>query len=171
MKQLKQIVKASSTLQQEDECDGEGEATVKQVEQPQSLPVSSDSVEEKDKVRQELIHTLSILSIHGKDFVNACLTYGRIIITGMNENRCDCGLLMSFSPESEKYLPVSKKTIKPCTRLGGVAGGIKYLQHGMLSKLLLLLYVILTFLLTGILFKFAVDDKGLFGGNSLECFS
>jgi len=40
-------------------------------------------------------------------------------------------------------LPNEKKTIKPIS-LGGVAGGIKYLKHG-------------------ILFKFAVDEKGLFG--------
>ena len=48
---------------------------------------------------------------------------------------------------SEVYLPVRKKTIKPLN-LGGVAGGDKYVVHN-------------------ILFKFAVDSAGLFGGNNL----
>ena len=53
-------------------------------------------------------------------------TYGRIII-------------------SENCLPEHEKTIKP-TSIGGVAGGRKYICHG-------------------ILFKFAVDDHGLYQGD------
>ena len=48
---------------------------------------------------------------------------------------------------SEVYLPSHKKTIKPIN-LGGVAGGEKYIVHN-------------------ILFKFALDSSGLFGGNNL----
>eukprot|EP01127_Copromyxa_protea_P011133 TRINITY_DN2779_c1_g2_i1.p1 TRINITY_DN2779_c1_g2~~TRINITY_DN2779_c1_g2_i1.p1 ORF type:complete len:1346 (-),score=201.42 TRINITY_DN2779_c1_g2_i1:119-3904(-) len=46
---------------------------------------------------------------------------------------------------SEYYLPVKNKTIKPI-ELGGVLGGQKYIVHN-------------------ILFKFAVDASGLFGGE------
>eukprot|EP01102_Stenamoeba_stenopodia_P010457 TRINITY_DN3150_c0_g1_i4.p1 TRINITY_DN3150_c0_g1~~TRINITY_DN3150_c0_g1_i4.p1 ORF type:complete len:699 (+),score=110.12 TRINITY_DN3150_c0_g1_i4:139-2097(+) len=46
---------------------------------------------------------------------------------------------------SEVYLPVKQKTIKPVD-VGGIAGGEKYIIHN-------------------ILFKFAVDDKGVYGGN------
>jgi hypothetical protein len=53
-------------------------------------------------------------------------TYGRIII-------------------SENCLPDSERTIKPIS-IGGIAGGRKYLCHG-------------------ILFKFAVDDNGLYRGD------
>ena len=48
---------------------------------------------------------------------------------------------------SEVYLPMRKKTIKPLN-LGGVAGGDKYVVHN-------------------VLYKFAVDSAGLFGGNNL----
>ncbi|KAH3761583.1 Histidine kinase A [Pelomyxa schiedti] len=60
------------------------------------------------------------------DFVYAAQSYGKIII-------------------GEKYLPEEAKTIKSA-RVGGIAGGTKYIVNG-------------------ILFKFATDDKGLFGGD------
>eukprot|EP01124_Arcella_intermedia_P007744 TRINITY_DN14795_c0_g1_i2.p1 TRINITY_DN14795_c0_g1~~TRINITY_DN14795_c0_g1_i2.p1 ORF type:complete len:549 (+),score=143.34 TRINITY_DN14795_c0_g1_i2:117-1649(+) len=46
---------------------------------------------------------------------------------------------------SEYYLPRKEKTIKPCA-LGGLMGGQKYIVHN-------------------ILFKFAVDNRGLFGSD------
>jgi len=46
---------------------------------------------------------------------------------------------------SEYYLPYKQKTIKPCA-LGGLMGGQKYIVHN-------------------ILFKFAVDNRGLFGSD------
>lgn len=46
---------------------------------------------------------------------------------------------------SERYLPDHKKTIKP-TSIGGIAGGEK-------------------FIVRDILFKFATDDHGLYGGE------
>ena len=49
------------------------------------------------------------------DFVFAAQMYGKIII-------------------SERYLPVKEKTIKPNDRLGGVAGGEKYIHQGILFK-------------------------------------
>ena len=61
-----------------------------------------------------------------KDFVYAAQTYGKVII-------------------SEKYLPHQAKTIKPVA-MGGIAGGVKYVVHG-------------------ILFKFAIDTTGVFGGD------
>jgi len=48
---------------------------------------------------------------------------------------------------SEVYLPHNRKTIPPLA-LGGVAGGQKYIVHN-------------------ILFKFALDSGGLFGGDNL----
>jgi hypothetical protein len=48
---------------------------------------------------------------------------------------------------SEVYLPYRKKTIRPL-QLGGVAGGEKFIVHN-------------------ILFKFALDSGGLFGGDNL----
>jgi hypothetical protein len=47
---------------------------------------------------------------------------------------------------SEVYLPVSRKTIKPDKTVGGVIGGEKYIVQN-------------------ILFKFALDSHGVFGGN------
>eukprot|EP01116_Phalansterium_solitarium_P022569 TRINITY_DN7502_c0_g1_i1.p1 TRINITY_DN7502_c0_g1~~TRINITY_DN7502_c0_g1_i1.p1 ORF type:complete len:1638 (+),score=449.85 TRINITY_DN7502_c0_g1_i1:121-5034(+) len=61
-----------------------------------------------------------------QDFQHTVVQYGKIII-------------------SERYLPVSQKTIQPVP-IGGIAGGDKYLVHS-------------------ILFKFAVDSRGLYGGN------
>ncbi len=46
---------------------------------------------------------------------------------------------------SEKYLSDQDKTIKPVA-IGGVAGGLKYIAHN-------------------IIFKFAVDDRGIYGGD------
>ena len=60
------------------------------------------------------------------DFVSSSKTYGRIII-------------------SERYVPLDKKTIKPVSSIGGVAGGEKYIVNN-------------------ILFKFAVDN-GLYGSE------
>lgn len=62
-----------------------------------------------------------------EDFVTSAVRYGQIII-------------------SEVYLPVSKKTIRPATNVGGVIGGEKFVVHN-------------------ILFKFALDSSGVFGGN------
>mmetsp|Transcript_40667 Transcript_40667/g.127234 ORF Transcript_40667/g.127234 Transcript_40667/m.127234 type:complete len:748 (-) Transcript_40667:432-2675(-) len=47
---------------------------------------------------------------------------------------------------SERHLPLREKTIRPDESIGGFAGGQKYLCQN-------------------ILFKFAVDDRGLFGGD------
>lgn len=47
---------------------------------------------------------------------------------------------------SEVYLPNRRKTIKPNESVGGVIGGEKYIVHN-------------------ILFKFALDSHGVFGGN------
>ena len=47
---------------------------------------------------------------------------------------------------SEMQLPPAQKTIPASQTIGGIAGGIKYLAHN-------------------ILFKFAVDGKGLYGGD------
>jgi hypothetical protein len=47
---------------------------------------------------------------------------------------------------NEKYLPLKHKTIKPSTDMGGVLGGEKYVVHRML-------------------FKFAIDSKGVFRGR------
>ena len=64
----------------------------------------------------------------GRDFAFAARQYGRIII-------------------AEKFLPNELKTIPPCTvSLGGIAGGEKFIVHG-------------------ILFKFAIDSSGLYGGS------
>ena len=50
---------------------------------------------------------------------------------------------------SEKFVPDTQKTIRPLTsELGGVAGGEKYI-------------------VAGILFKFAIDSKGLYGSDDL----
>eukprot|EP01127_Copromyxa_protea_P017015 TRINITY_DN5149_c0_g4_i2.p1 TRINITY_DN5149_c0_g4~~TRINITY_DN5149_c0_g4_i2.p1 ORF type:complete len:1162 (-),score=193.15 TRINITY_DN5149_c0_g4_i2:138-3623(-) len=59
-----------------------------------------------------------------KDFVDYATLYGKIII-------------------SEQFSPISDKLIKPAS-LAGVAGGVKFIQRG-------------------ILFKFAVDNKGIYG--------
>ena len=61
-----------------------------------------------------------------EDFNDTVRTYARIII-------------------SEVYLPAEEKTVRP-SRVGGLAGGDKYVAHG-------------------ILFKFAVDSQGLYGGD------
>ena len=61
-----------------------------------------------------------------QDFIHTAKVFGKIII-------------------SEMYLPIDAKTIKPVS-VGGVAGGDKYVVHG-------------------ILFKFAVDAHGLYGGD------
>lgn len=47
---------------------------------------------------------------------------------------------------NERYLPVRHKTIKPSSNLGGILGGEKYVVHKML-------------------FKFAIDSKGVFRGR------
>ena len=50
---------------------------------------------------------------------------------------------------SEKFVPDTEKTIRPLTQeLGGVAGGEKYV-------------------VAGILFKFSIDSKGLYGSDDL----
>ncbi|KNC48096.1 uncharacterized protein AMSG_04326, partial [Thecamonas trahens ATCC 50062] len=61
-----------------------------------------------------------------RDFVYAAQTYGKVIIAEMG-------------------LPDEAKTIKPVA-MGGIAGGVKYVVHG-------------------ILFKFAIDASGVFNGN------
>jgi hypothetical protein len=69
----------------------------------------------------------------GADFVHASSTFARIII-------------------EELYLPYDQKTIKPVSAMGGIHGGTKFCQHG-------------------ILFKFAVasaDSKDLFGGDDAK---
>ena len=62
-----------------------------------------------------------------EDFVTSAKRYGQIII-------------------SEVYLPLSKKTLRPDSTVGGVIGGDKYIVHN-------------------IMFKFAIDSAGVFGGN------
>ncbi|KAL6054057.1 Clu domain-containing protein [Balamuthia mandrillaris] len=72
--------------------------------------------------RYRVYHLLGTLS---RDFIIAAKEYGKIIIT-------------------ERFLPVSQKTIKPTNHKG--LGGDK-------------------FLVNNIYFKFAIDRKGLFGGE------
>lgn len=73
--------------------------------------------------RVKVYQTLSRLS---EDFVYTVKTYGRIII-------------------SEEALDVSEKTLKPVS-VGGIAGGTKYIEQG-------------------ILFKFALDTNGLYSSD------
>src|SRR4051812_29111979 len=61
-----------------------------------------------------------------EQFVSTATMYGKMII-------------------SERFLPDSKKTIKP-SEMGGLAGGIKYEAEG-------------------ILFKFAWDNGNIYGGD------
>ena len=80
-----------------------------------------------------------------EDFRYAALTIGKIIISEV------LWFLFSFSfiiPHSspQVFLPDEKKTILP-GKMGGRAGGKKYIVHN-------------------ILFKFAVDSYGLFGGST-----
>lgn len=68
----------------------------------------------------------SALSLLAEDFIYAAKLYAKVII-------------------SEMHIPVEHKTIKP-VKIGGVAGGDKYICGG-------------------ILFKFALDSRGLYGGD------
>jgi hypothetical protein len=70
--------------------------------------------------------TILKLAALERDFLQTAKLYAKIII-------------------DEKFLPVTKKTIKPAN-MGGIAGGLKYFQEG-------------------ILFKFALDSHGLYGGD------
>jgi hypothetical protein len=74
------------------------------------------------------LHKYEQLSALASDFLHVAITFGKIII-------------------SEKHLPSEAKTIKPAASLGGVAGGPKYVYHG-------------------IVFKFATDWQGLYRGDS-----
>ena len=87
---------------------------------------SEDAVpsEENDKIRLETYVELIGLA---EDFVTSAVRYGQIII-------------------SEVYLPLSRKTIRPDTSVGGVIGGEKFIVHN-------------------IMFKFALDSHNVFGGN------
>ena len=76
---------------------------------------------------EERVSAYDRLSRLAEDFNQTVRTYGRIII-------------------SEVHLPVEQKSIKPASELGGIAGGEKYVVHG-------------------ILFKFAVDSKKMYGGD------
>ena len=82
------------------------------------MEVESDK-EKQMQATEELVHL-------GQDFIYAASTYGKIII-------------------SEVHLSNKHKTVRP-VKIGGVAGGDKYIVHG-------------------ILFKFALDASGLFGGD------
>jgi tetratricopeptide (TPR) repeat protein len=73
---------------------------------------------------EERVACYSELSSLVTDFIYLAETYARIII-------------------SEAYMPVGRKTIKPSKKFGGVAGGDKYIVHG-------------------ILFKFANNSQGLY---------
>jgi tetratricopeptide (TPR) repeat protein len=73
---------------------------------------------------EERVACYSELSSLVTDFIYLAETYARIII-------------------SEAYMPIERKTIKPSKKFGGVAGGDKYIVHG-------------------ILFKFANNSQGLY---------
>ncbi len=83
-------------------------------------PPSADN----DKVRTETYVELIGLA---EDFVTSAVRYGQIIV-------------------SEVYLPLSRKTIRPDTTVGGVIGGEKFIVHN-------------------IMFKFALDSHSVFGGS------
>ncbi|PRP78266.1 hypothetical protein PROFUN_13876 [Planoprotostelium fungivorum] len=80
-----------------------------------------------ENTEDEKLHKYSELSSLNKDFVHIAKTFGKIII-------------------SERYLHAKHRTINPTTEVGGVAGGEKYVYHG-------------------ILFKFAIDWRNLYGGD------
>jgi hypothetical protein len=68
------------------------------------------------------------------DFEHAAETYGKIIIRYLATsmwNVCRCFPYVIGS--SERFMPVSAKTIKPID-LGGIAGGDKFLTRGILFK-------------------------------------
>eukprot|EP01129_Flabellula_baltica_P000456 TRINITY_DN10464_c0_g1_i1.p1 TRINITY_DN10464_c0_g1~~TRINITY_DN10464_c0_g1_i1.p1 ORF type:complete len:1958 (-),score=323.32 TRINITY_DN10464_c0_g1_i1:16-5889(-) len=88
-------------------------------EQQDILSMGANTPEKKQEKHEKL-------SRFAQDFVYAAETYGKIII-------------------SEIHLPSSMKIIKP-VKIGGFAGGAKYITQG-------------------ILFKLAVDDKGIYGGD------
>ncbi len=77
---------------------------------------------------QEKLAKYEQLSALASDFLHVAITFGKIII-------------------SEKHLAPDAKTIRPAASLGGVAGGPKYVYHG-------------------IVFKFATDWQGLYRGDS-----
>jgi hypothetical protein len=80
-----------------------------------------------ESTEREKFVKYSRLSSLSRDFVHIAKTFGKIII-------------------SERFLPPAARTINPCVSVGGLAGGEKYIYHG-------------------ILFKFAVDWLNIYGGD------
>lgn len=62
-----------------------------------------------------------------EDFLAAAENYGRIIISEFDPK--------IYEKDSKDFdLRVSRLTIKPCTTLGGAAGGVKFIHNGILFK-------------------------------------
>jgi hypothetical protein len=78
----------------------------------------------EESTEEQKLQKYKKLSSLSKDFVHVAKRFGKIII-------------------SERFLPRERRTINP-TSVGGLAGGEKYIYHG-------------------ILFKFAVDWLGIYG--------
>ena len=96
-------------------------------EQLQTTVERLSSMSEDTSIPEQVrIHT-QLLNL-AENFFHIASAYGKAIISEMN-------------------LPPSEKTIKPDPSFSGIAGGTKYLVHG-------------------ILFKFAVDTHGLFGSDA-----
>jgi len=77
-----------------------------------------------------------------EDFVTAAENYGRIIITEFDAK------LYDKKSERDYAHRVARLTIKPCTSIGGAAGGVKFIHHGILFKFALD-WVRIQFLLRG----------------------
>jgi len=96
-------------------------------------------------------HQADKLCTLAKDFVAAAKMYGKIIISEVMHPSLPKNILFAGravfkrSLLNQVFLPYKQKTIKPIN-IGGVAGGEKYIHRG-------------------ILFKFAMDWEGLYGGD------
>ena len=107
----------------------------------------SSEHEEKVKANKELMYL-------SEDFVSASRAVGKIIISEVYlpfEDKVHYSLSFSlYHHKKTQFIDIpSSKVIKPTVGLGGRAGGEKYMVHN-------------------ILFKFALDAFGLFGGSDLS---